>query len=66
MKQYRYVLLDADQTLFDFERSEAAALSELLLQRGIAPEQRLLRLYHEINDAMWKAYERGRGFAGGA
>ena len=34
MKQYRYVLLDADQTLFDFERSEAAALSELLLQRG--------------------------------
>lgn len=59
MKQYRYVLLDADQTLFDFERSEAAALSELLLQRGIAPKQRLLRLYHEINDAMWKAYERG-------
>lgn len=59
MKRYNYVLLDADQTLFDFERSEAAALSELLLQRGITPEQRLLRLYHEINDMMWKAYERG-------
>lgn len=53
------LLLDADGTLLDFERSERAALKETFLQLGFAYDDSVHALYHEKNDACWKALERG-------
>ena len=34
MPRYKYILLDADETLFDFTRSELEALKKVLTDRG--------------------------------
>ncbi len=56
---YRFVLLDADNTLLDFTRSECVALSECLIKRDIQPTDELIARYSEINDDFWKMLERG-------
>ncbi len=53
----RNILLDADDTLFDFHLSERDALSETLRTFGIAPSPEILRRYSEINAAHWKLLE---------
>lgn len=59
MKKYRWLLLDADETLFDFGRCERDALSGALEAAGISFDDRVLERYHVINDAMWKKLELG-------
>ena len=59
MRVYDTILFDADGTLYDFDRSEANALSEVLTMCGIPATQETVGLYHRINDAEWKALERG-------
>jgi 2-haloacid dehalogenase len=60
VKHYQAFILDADNTLFDFDRAERAALREALLANGYEslPEDTFLR-YHQINDELWKLFERG-------
>lgn len=58
-KKYKILLLDADETLFDFKRSEREALTEALQLYGITPDDRLISLYSEINELLWKEFERG-------
>jgi len=57
--RYNTVLFDADGTLFDFLRAEKEALSETLIHFGIEPDNEKISVYSEINDALWKALERG-------
>ena len=59
-KQYQGFILDADNTLFDFDRAERAALREALLASGYqsVPEDTFSR-YHHINEQLWKLFERG-------
>lgn len=59
MPRYDTVLLDADMTLFDFERSERDALRRVMVQRGypFTPEDEAL--YRKINAALWDAFARG-------
>ncbi len=59
MKRYDIILFDADGTLYDFETSEARAVSEVLEACGLPTDEGTVRLYHRINDAEWKALERG-------
>ena len=56
---YRHLILDADGTLFDFERSESAALARTLGAEGIAVDTALLTLYRTISLELWQALERG-------
>ena len=53
----KYVFLDLDDTLFDFHKAEAAALSEMLLQFGITPTESVIERYSEINLSQWKLLE---------
>ena len=55
----RTVFLDLDNTLLDFDRSEATALGKTLRERGIHPSEEMLRRYHVINMACWKKLETG-------
>ncbi len=50
---------DIDDTLLDFKRGEAAAIRLTLAQIGIEPTEETVRLYSEINEALWKRLERG-------
>ncbi len=52
-------LLDMDDTLLDFPKAERAALFQTLSSFGIEADGHVLARYHAINDALWKALERG-------
>ena len=60
MPRYDYILMDADMTLFDFERSEEEALKEVLTARGYPTDRETLDLYLRINSALWDANARGK------
>lgn len=57
--KYRYLLIDNDNTLMDFHAAEHAALREGLTEAGIEPTDAVCARYSAINDALWKALERG-------
>ena len=59
MTDYRYLLLDFDNTLVDFDETERRALTDSVkefLGISLSPEE--LTAYHRINDGYWKALER--------
>lgn len=60
MVRYSVVLLDADGTLFDYDRAEATALTTCCNDLGIpcTPERDIPR-YRQINREVWSAFERG-------
>lgn len=57
--RYPIVLLDADNTLFDFYRAEREALCDALLKMGVTPTEEMIPTYSAINEALWKRLERG-------
>lgn len=59
MAKYSFLLLDADNTLFDFPAGEACALRQVLAEFSLPADPETLALYHRINDALWEALERG-------
>lgn len=56
---YKAVLLDADDTIFDFARSERTALYYALQECGIKCSEEIYRTYSVINLALWRKLERG-------
>lgn len=60
MKEYRGVLLDADNTLFDYDRAESEALEEILAEAAPAvPRPRAMDAYRSINARYWRQFEAG-------
>lgn len=59
MKKYDTVLLDADMTLLDFERSEREALIRVLTSAGLPADEGVRGDYMKINAALWAALARG-------
>lgn len=59
MPRYPVVLLDADNTLFDFDAAEDKALRAVLRSRGYSADQDTVDLYLDINTALWDAFNRG-------
>lgn len=53
------ILFDLDDTLFDFHRAEAAALSETLRRLGLLVTDAVLARYSGINREQWELLERG-------
>ena len=56
---YDIILLDADDTLFDYSRAERSALERTCEAFGAPFDSRVLEQYHQINDALWKQFEQG-------
>jgi 2-haloacid dehalogenase len=50
---YRWLLFDADGTLFDYDRAERAALEQALGQIGVSSDPGHLTAYRRINQALW-------------
>ena len=59
MNSYRYLLFDADETLFDFQKAEHEAFHLTCDAGGIEFSEEIYQVYSEINDALWKLLEKG-------
>ncbi|MGE7840605.1 YjjG family noncanonical pyrimidine nucleotidase [Lysinibacillus sp. NPDC093712] len=59
MSKYEILLFDVDDTLLDFNLAEDAALNRLFEQEKIATTPTMITRYKEINESMWRAFERG-------
>jgi len=57
---YDIIIFDADETLFDFKKSEQDAFKQTIIEYGIVYEENLhFKVYKEINTAMWLDLEKG-------
>jgi len=56
---FRGFLIDADNTIFDYDRAEREALFGTLAEAGLEPAPPTLEAYRRINDGFWRAFERG-------
>lgn len=59
MGRYKTLLLDADDTIFDFLAAERIAFFRMAEQMGISADDEMHAVYSRINDSHWKALERG-------
>ena len=59
MKRYDFVLLDADNTLFDFDRAEHEALKRAMTERGYPFTPEAEEIYLTINRELWAQFDRG-------
>ena len=56
---YPYLLLDADNTLFDFDRANRIAFQEVCQRCDIPDSDSLFLQYEQINNSLWAAFDRG-------
>ncbi len=58
--KYEVLIFDADETLFDFKKSEKEAFKNTMLQFNIDYDENYhFIIYHEVNEAIWKEFEQG-------
>ena len=58
--KYEVILFDADETLFDFKKSEREAFRKTMLDFDIKYDESYhLKIYHDINAAIWNEFEQG-------
>ena len=57
--RYQYLLIDNDNTIMDFAAAEGKALVQLLENHGLPTDEETIRTYQELNEALWRALERG-------
>ena len=58
-KNYDTLLLDADDTLLDFSRTEKNALDLTFSRYGLKLTDEIRDIYHTVNHGLWAAFERG-------
>lgn len=59
MKSYTTILLDADDTIFDFAACEGEAIRLAFEHFGFQIKDEIRRAYSMINMDLWKQYEKG-------
>lgn len=57
--KYPILLLDADDTLFDFQAAEKNALQRLLKEQNHPFDDDVLSQYRTLNEALWRRHEAG-------
>ena len=56
---YQYLLFDADDTLFDFDKGSRRAFQKAMKENGIDATDSDYDCYAAINLALWKQFEKG-------
>lgn len=56
---YRLLLIDADNTLLDYDAAEIAAFRKSFEEKELAYRPEFHRLYREINARVWEEFEAG-------
>lgn len=57
---YKILLLDLDDTILDFQKSEKVAISLLMEKYDVVPNEELIHRYHLINKKYWELFEQGK------
>lgn len=57
MNDYRLLILDADGTLFDYQKAQRYALESLCRELDIPFSDAHLAAFREANDSVWEAFE---------
>ncbi len=57
--RFTTLLMDMDNTIFDFDAAEREGVCEVLRENGFTPDDELIERYHEVNQECWQAFERG-------
>ncbi len=58
--KYEVLIFDADDTLFDFKKSESYAIEKAMKDFNIAYDKSVhIPLYHKVNHDIWKEFEQG-------
>ena len=57
--KYPYLLLDADNTLFDFDAGNRHAFHEVCARYDLPDTDESFLCYERCNNAMWTAFDRG-------
>ena len=58
--KYEIIIFDADETLFDFKKSERDAFKNTMLEFNMEYDENYqLKIYHDINTIIWKEFEEG-------
>ena len=52
------VLIDLDDTIFDFHKAEALALRGMLSEFNVSPTEEMTELYSKINKSQWELLEK--------
>ncbi len=58
-RQFSTLLMDMDNTIFDFDAAEREGVKEVLRLNGFEPDDELIERYHQVNQSCWQAFERG-------
>ena len=58
--RYNTLLFDVDDTLLDFQQTEANALSALFAEKGIKLTPEIKTSYKALNHHLWQEFEKGR------
>lgn len=56
---YEFLLIDLDDTILDFKKTEQVALAETIRSFGLEPTEEVLARYHVINRWHWEQLELG-------
>ena len=59
MTKYKWLLFDADNTLFDFDAAQDFSLTRTLAHYGLEPTAERKGRFKTINAALWAAFDRG-------
>ena len=54
------VLLDLDDTIFDFKKAQKLALTRTLEMFGLEATQEVISRYDQINQYVWRMLEEGK------
>jgi YjjG family noncanonical pyrimidine nucleotidase len=57
--KYKWLLFDADGTLFNYDTAEQIALKKSAEEIGLTYDENLLRAYKKFNGDMWLLFEKG-------
>jgi len=58
--KYEVIIFDADETLFDFKKSEREAIKNSMIEFNIDYDEKYhLEIYSKINSEIWKEFEKG-------
>ena len=57
--KYEFILIDLDQTIFDFKMAEKNALGKTIRAFGLEPTEEVIARYEQINRGLWAGLELG-------
>ncbi len=58
--RYKWILFDADNTLFDFTYSQKKALEQCLLDFGYEFNDKIFNIFTRLNNEIWTAYDENK------